>query len=288
MTRVVYVNGRYLPYGDANVHVEDRGFQFADAIYEVMEVAGCRLVDATRHLDRLQRSLTELAMPAPMSRAAMLHIIAEVVRRNRVSDGQVYMQISRGGSPRDFTFSGKQLVPTFVCLARPISRSIRDARADKGIGVITMPDIRWGRCDIKTVMLLPAVLAKEQALAEGADEAWLVDGNGFITEGASSNAWIVNGAGHLQTRSLTSALLPGVTRLTAIDVAATIGLKVELEPFTVPEAYAACEAFATSASGTVMPIVKIDGNIVGSGIPGPQAQALREAFHRVAEHMPIH
>lgn len=284
MARVVYVNGSYRRYGDAHVHVEDRGFQFADAVYEVIEVTGCQLVDATRHLDRLHRSLAELSIPEPMARPAMRHIICEVVRRNRITDGLVYMQVSRGAAPRDFPFTGKTMTPTFVCLARPVSTHLREAKAKRGLRIITMPDIRWGRCDIKTVMLLPAVLAKEKALAAGADEAWLVDADGFVTEGASSNAWIVNANGQLQTRALSPALLPGVTRLTAIDVAAACGLEIVMEPFTVAQAYAAREAFATSASGTVMPIVQLDGNAIGSGTPGPIAQALRQAFHSYAEH----
>lgn len=287
MSRVVYVNGRYLPYGDAHVHVEDRGFQFADAIYEVIEIAGRQLVDATRHLDRLQRSLRELSIAEPMSRAAMMNVILEVVRRNKVTDGLVYMQVTRGAAPRDFAYSNKSLTPTFVCLARRMPRSVREAKAQRGIAVITMPDIRWGRCDIKTVMLLPAVLAKEQAIAAGADEAWLVDAQGFVTEGASSNAWIVNAGGQLQTRQLSAALLPGVTRRTAFDVAESLGLTVAEVPFTVAEAHAATEAFATSASGAVMPIVRIDGTMVGAGHSGPVARSLREAFHKVAEHRPF-
>ncbi|MBU1209807.1 MAG: D-amino-acid transaminase [Alphaproteobacteria bacterium] len=284
MARVVYVNGSYRRHGEAHVHVEDRGFQFADAVYEVIEVLGRQLVDAPRHLDRLQRSLGELRIREPMSRPAMLHIIGEIVRRNRVTDGLVYMQVSRGAAPRDFLFTGKHMTPTFVCLARPVPPGIRQAKAQRGLRIVSLPDIRWGRCDIKTVMLLPAVLAKEQALAAGADEAWLVDADGFVTEGASSNAWIVNAGGQLQTRALSPALLPGVTRHTTLDVAAAIGLEVVLQPFTAKDAYLSREAFATSASGTVMPIVELDGKAIGSGKPGPIAEALRKAFHNHAQH----
>lgn len=285
MSRTVYVNGHYRPYGEAHVHVEDRGFQFADAVYEVIEVAGGQLVDATRHLDRLTRSLGELEIPQPMTRPAMLHVISQVVRRNRIRDGLVYMQVSRGAAKRDFIFTGKTLTPTFVCLARPISLTEREAKAQRGIRVITLPDIRWGRCDIKTVMLLPAVLAKEQAKAAGADEAWLIDKEGFITEGASSNAWIINADGRLQTRELSHALLPGVTRLTTIDLIQSGGIEVLLQPFTLADALKAKEAFATSASGTIMPIVSIDGKSIGNGLPGPHARALRQKFHHHAERI---
>ncbi|KUO55219.1 MAG: D-amino acid aminotransferase [Alphaproteobacteria bacterium BRH_c36] len=284
MARVVYVNGSYRRHGEAHVHVEDRGFQFADAVYEVIEVSSRQLVDATRHLDRLRRSLGELSICEPMSRPAMLHVIGEVVRRNRVTDGLVYMQVSRGATRRDFPYTDKALTPTFVCLARPVSPAIRKAKAQRGLRIVSLPDIRWGRCDIKTVMLLPAVLAKEQALAAGADEAWLVDTDGFVTEGASSNAWIVNADGQLQTRALSPALLAGVTRHTTLDVAAAIGLEVVLQPFTIADAYVSREAFATSASGAVMPIVELDGNAIGSGRPGPVAQALGKSFHKYAQH----
>lgn len=284
MTRVVYVNGRYLPYADAHVHVEDRGFQFADSVYEVIEVNKRQLVDATRHLDRLQRSLRELSIPEPMSRAALQHIIGQILKRNRVNNGTVYMQVSRGAAPRDFSFSRKTLEPTLVCLARHLSQSAREAKALRGIRVITTPDIRWARRDIKTVMLLPAVLAKQQALASGADEAWLVDTDGFITEGASSNAWIVNAQGALQTRALSHVLLPGITRATTADMAAANGHEILFEPFSVEQAQNAQEAFVTSASGTIMPVVEIDGKPVGSGRPGPLTQSLRKAFHNFAEH----
>ncbi|MBU2582067.1 MAG: D-amino-acid transaminase [Alphaproteobacteria bacterium] len=283
MTRVVYVNGRYLPYADANVHVEDRGFQFADSVYEVIEIAAGGTVDATRHLDRLQRSLSELSIQEPMSRSALCNVLAQVIRRNRVTDGLVYMQVSRGTAPRDFPFTGKSLTPTLVCLARSLSVSARDARASRGIRVVTMPDIRWARCDIKTVMLLPAILAKEKALSAGADEAWLIDGQGFVTEGASSNAWIVNADDNLQTRDLSNALLPGVTRATTVDMAAATGRRIVFEPFSIEQAMAAREAFTTSASGTIMPVVAIDGKPIGSGRPGPVATSLRRTFHNFAE-----
>jgi D-alanine transaminase len=194
MTRTVYVNGRYRPYAEAAVHVEDRGFQFADAIYEVCEVRGGRLVDAPRHMARLERSLAELQIARPMSAAALANVMREVIRRNRVRDGLLYLQVSRGAAAREFLFPA-DTTPTVVCLAHPVATAAVEARSKTGIAVKSLPDNRWGRCDIKTVMLLPACLAKEAAHKDGAREAWFVDGQGFVTEGASSNAWIVDGSG---------------------------------------------------------------------------------------------
>ena len=284
MTRCVYVNGRYRRYAEAAIHVEDRGFQFGDAVYEVIEVRDGRLVDETRHLDRLDRSLGGLLMPAPMSRAALRHILREVVARNRVRAGTVYLQVSRGQAPRDFLFPPDDVPPTVVCLART-SQPDKTARAAAvGISVRTMPDIRWGRCDIKTVMLLPACLAKHEAHAHGAREAWLVDAGGTVTEGASSNAWIVTQSGEIVTRAPGHEILAGVTRRTVLDAAERIGLRLIERAFTVHEALAAREAFITSASNTVMPVVTIDGHAIGDGKPGPVTLRLREAFTVVAEH----
>jgi D-alanine transaminase len=282
MTRTVYVNGRYLPYAQAGVHVEDRGFQLADAVYEVVEVRGGRLIDLERHLARLWRSLGALAITEPMSRRALAHVLAETVRRNRVKDGLAYLQVTRGQAARDFLFPAADVPPTVVCLARTQSRAAAEARAESGIAVKTVPDIRWGRSDIKTVMLLPACLAKEAARAEGAREAWLVDADGLVTEGASSNAWIVDPQGRLVTRPTDRAILAGVTRATLRDVLAREGIELIERAFTVTEARGACEAFVTSATNTVMPVVAIDGAPVGDGHPGPIARRLRKVFHEVA------
>lgn len=283
MTRVVYVNGRYRPYAEAGVHVEDRGFQFADSIYEVCEILDGQLIDVTRHLARLERSLRELKIEKPMSLAALRLVMAEVVRRNRVRTGLLYIQVTRGAAPRDFPFPKPAPEPTLVCLARSIDPGKREAKAARGIAVKTLPDIRWGRCDIKTVMLLPAVLAKEEAGEAGAQEAWLIDEAGFITEGASSNAWIVTGAGMVVTRPLGPELLPGVTRATLIDTLAREKIPFTERPFTRDEALAAREAFITSASGTVMPVVCIDGISISSGNPGELTRRLRSIFHQAAE-----
>jgi D-alanine transaminase len=283
MTRIIYVNGRYLPYAEAAVHAEDRGFQLADAVYEVCEVKGGRLVDETRHMGRLARSLAELAMPQPMSPGAWSCVLRETIRRNRVRDGLVYLQVSRGAGPRNFLFPPAGTAPTVVCLARSASPAQQEAAAEAGIGVKTMPDPRWDRCDIKTVMLLPAALAKEAARTEGAKEAWFVDREGYVTEGASSNAWIVDDRGRLVTRQADRAILRGVTRTTLVDVLKREGIELIERPFTVAEAKAAREAFITSATNIVMPVVRIDGQPVGNGAPGLLTQKLRSEFHSAAE-----
>ena len=283
MTRIVYVNGAYKRYAEAAIHVEDRGFQFADSIYEVIEVLGGRLVDATRHLARLNRSLRELAISPPMRERALLHIIGEVVRRNRVRDGIVYMQVTRGAGPREFAFPGPDVLPTLVVFARARSRESANQLAEMGIAVKTVPDNRWGRRDIKTVMLLPSVLAKDAARQADAREARFVDASGAITEGASSNAWIVTDKGVLVTRPLGWEILPGVTRATVMDVAKAEGINVEERAFTREEALRAREAFITSATNIAMPVVTLDGKTIGNGQPGPLTRRLRIRFHQLAE-----
>jgi D-alanine transaminase len=284
LTRIVYVNGRYKPYADAAIHAEDRGFQFADSVYEVIEVLGGQLVDTTRHLERLERSLRELRMGPPMSRGALLHVIITTIKRNRVRDGLVYLQVTRGAGPRDFALpSPNTIAPTLVVIARSQPQSKVAARAETGIAVTTTPDVRWGRCDIKTVMLLPACLAKDDAKKSGASEVWFTDASANITEGASSNAWIVTSAGTLVTRPLDNRILGGVTRATLFDCAAAQQLKVEERAFSLAEAYAAREAFITAATNTVMPVVAIDGRPIGDGRPGPITRRLRAQFHHSAE-----
>jgi D-alanine transaminase len=249
----------------------------------VCEVKAGRLVDETRHIRRLARSLEELEIAAPMTPAAWSVVLRETIRRNRVVHGLVYLQVSRGAGRRDFSFPPADVTPTVVCLARAVAPAKSASNADTGIGVKTVPDIRWGRCDIKTVMLLPAVLAKHAAQAEAAREAWLVDADGCVTEGASSNAWIVDKDGRLVTRQIDSAILRGVTRTTLIDLIEREGLKLVERPFTVAEAKAAREAFVTSATNIVMPVVSIDGQPIGNGAPGLLTLKLRADFHAVAE-----
>lgn len=283
MTRVVYVDGRYLPYAQAAVHAEDRGFQFGDAVYEVCEVSAGRLIDETRHMQRLARSLAELGIPQPMSQPAWSRVLRETIRRNRVRNGLVYLQVSRGSRPREFLFPPPTVPPTVVCLARNADPTRSDAAAAAGIGIKTVPDNRWGRCDIKTVMLLPAAMAKEAARKEGAKEAWFVDAKGFITEGASSNAWIVDRDGRLITRQIDNAILRGITRTTLMDLLKRENIQIVERPFTVEEAKAAREAFITSATNTVMPVVTVDGSPIGNGAPGLLTLRLRAEFHSVAE-----
>jgi D-alanine transaminase len=282
MSRIAYVNGRYLPHARACVSVEDRGYQFADGVYEVCEVKAGQLVDEPRHMARLDRSLRELGIARPMSAAALSIVLRETVRRNRVRDGIVYVQITRGVAPRDFHFPSPSPRPSVVVLARPINMTKLDDLANEGVGVVTVPDIRWERVDIKSVALLPNVLAKQAAREQGAREAWLVDTQGRITEGASSNAWIVDRNGTLITHPLGQGILPGITRSVVIDMLRAQGLRFEERAFTVEEACAAREAFITSASQTVLPVVRIDGRPVGNGAPGLITSQLRRDYHRFA------
>jgi D-alanine transaminase len=283
MSRIAYVNGRYLPARDAKVSVEDRGFQFADGAYEVCEVRGGRLVDETRHITRLERSLGELRIARPMSRAALGVVLRETVRRNRVRDGIVYLQVTRGAARRDFPFPSADTRPSLVVTARNSDMERLEQIAVEGIAVVTVPDIRWKRVDIKSVSLLPNVLAKQAAREQGAREAWLVDTRGYITEGGSSNAWIVTRDGKLITHPIGNDILAGITRSVVIDAIKAQGLAFEERSFTVDEAYAAREAFITSASQIVLPVVSIDGRPVGNGAPGLIASGLRRDYHRHAE-----
>ena len=283
MSRTVYVNGQYLHYASAGVHVEDRGFQFGDGIYEVCEVRDGRLVDETRHMARLARSASELNFPTIPSSGAISRIMREVVRRNRVRDGMVYLQLTRGSARRDFVFPSPDTPLSLVVLARASARSAADALGAKGISIKTMPDIRWGRCDIKTVQLLAPSMAKQAAKEAGRNDAWMVDDAGFVTEGASSNAWIVDENRQLITRPADHAILRGITRSVVIDLAEKEGLKFVERPFTVEEAQNAVEAFVTSATALVMPVVKIDDVVIGNGKPGPLTTMIREEFHSVAE-----
>ncbi len=286
MVRIVYVNGSYAPYDRALVHVEDRGFQFADAVYEVCEVSGGCLVDERGHMDRLRRSLRELRIPLAMSSRALGVILRETVRRNRVRDGSVYLQVSRGVAPRDFAFPVPPIAPSVICYAKAKPAQALDRRASRGIRVITMPDIRWRRPDIKSVSLLPNALARQAAFEAGAEEAWLVDDNGFVTEGAASNAWILTEGNTLVTRPAEMAILRGITRTTLIEALGRAGLEVVERPFTVAEARGAREAFVTAATSTVMPVIAVDGVTIGDGKPGPVTLKLRQLFRVSAQKSP--
>jgi D-alanine transaminase len=283
MSRIAYVNGRYLPMRAATVHVEDRGYQFGDGVYEVCEVRGGRLIDERRHMARLLRSLDELRIRVPMSLASLGVVLREVVARNRVSYGVLYLQITRGVARRDHAFPVPDVPPSVVVTARALNRARNETLASKGIAVITVPDNRWGRVDIKTIGLLPNVLARQAAIEQGARDAWFVDSSGNVTESASGNAWVVTQAGTVVTRPADNAILRGITRTVLFEVIKAQGLAAEERAFTLKEAYAAREAFITSASQIVMPVVKIDDRPVGNGQPGPIATALRRAFHDFAE-----
>jgi D-alanine transaminase len=283
MSRIAYVNGRYLPFREAKVHVEDRGYQFADGVYEVCQVRGGQLIDERRHIARLQRSLGELRIPMPMSVKALGVVLRETVAKNRVDYGLVYLQISRGVARRDHAFPSPSVAPSMVVTARSSNMNRNEKLAARGIAVISVPDNRWGRVDIKTVGLLPNVLARQSAIDQGARDAWFVDKDGVVMEASSANAWIVTAEGALVTRHADHAILRGITRTVVLDAVKGEGLAIEERAFALQEAFAAREAFITSATQQVLPVVKIDGRTIGDGKPGPIASALRRAFYRYAE-----
>lgn len=278
MTRISYVNSRYLPHQEAAVHIEDRGFQFADGIYEVIDVRGGRLVDSEPHLARLERSLKEIRITLPMSLKALRVIIAEIISRNRLTEGLVYLQITRGSAPRNHIFPPLQTRPSIIVTGRSVRRQANRSLANNGVKVITVPETRWRRCDIKSVALLANILAKESAHANDAHEAWFVDDGAFVTEGASTNAWIVDQEGVLVTRQADTRILAGITREVILTIARRQGISVLERPFTVEEAKEAKEAFITAATTTVLPVTSIDDAIIGDGQPGPITQALRSSF----------
>ncbi len=275
--RIAYVDGRYVAHGSAGVHIEDRALQLGDGIYEVCGVVDGTLMDEEEHLDRLARSLGEIEMAMPMPRSALKLVMRELVRRNGVRDGLLYLQVTRGAVRRDHPIPKVSPRSTLILTVRAINTEELEARQREGVAVITRPDERWGRRDIKTVQLLPNLLAKTAARRAGAYEAWLVDGEGFVTEGSSTNAWIVDGEGRLTTRGLSHAILPGVTRRIILEAAAAAQLPVSEQRFSVAEAGAAREAFISSATG-VVPVVAIDGKPVGEGVPGPLTRRVQELY----------
>ena len=279
MSRIAYVNGRYLPQRQAAVNVEDRGYQFADGVYEVVYVHGGRLVDADLHLDRLERSLRELRLPQPMGRAALRRVITETAARNRLSQGILYLQVTRGVAPRDHAFPTRVVPPALVVTARRTPPYPRDPAA-WAASAVTHPDLRWARCDIKTVGLTANVLAKQAAREQGAAEAILIDGDRMVTEGASTTLWIVDAEGRLRTRHLDSAVLPGCTRAALIAELRAEGIGFEERRFSEQELRAAREAFLTSATSFVRPILRVDGEPVGDGAVGPLTRRLFDLFAR--------
>jgi D-alanine transaminase len=276
--RTAYVNGRYVPHGRAGVHVEDRGLQLGDSIYEVFAVRGGRLRDEEGHLDRLERSLGEIRVAMPMGRTALKLVMRELIRRNRIGDGLLYLQVTRGAAKRDHPIPAAVPRPTLILTARPFDFVGAERRAANGVAVITQPDLRWGRCDIKTTQLLANLLAKTEARKAGAYEAWLVDRDGFVTEGASTTAWIVDKDGHIVTRQLSNAILPGVTRRAILEAAADSQMPVVERAFTPQDVLSAREAFISSAANAATPITTIDGTPIGDGKPGPLSRRIAELY----------
>jgi D-alanine transaminase len=279
MSRIAYVNGSYVPLAYARVHVEDRGFQFSDGVYEVFPVYGGRVANMPWHLERLGNSLTGLQLAWPVSPAVIPALLRQMLIRNRITGGgMIYVQITRGVSPRNHVFPSRDLKPTFVITARPLDMTIRDIQAAKGVRVISVTDNRWARRDIKSVSLLPNLLAKQKAMEAGAFEALFVDGQSMVTECAASTFWIVTEEGELWTHPLGPEILPGVTRRAVLTLAREMGLRVEERVFSLEQAIAAREAFLTSATNFVMPIVDIDGHFIADGVPGPVSMRLRRAY----------
>ena len=277
MSRIAYVNGAYVPMDMAFVHIEDRGYQFADGVYEGITVASGKLIDLEPHLDRLERSLGELQIDMPMGRRAMTVVFKETVRRNRLADAFLYIQVTRGVAKRDHSFP-VTAHSTLVVTARRLDLSAVKARAQMGIKVSSQPDIRWGRCDVKSISLLPNILAKQAARETGGFEAVLYDEDGYVTEGSSTNIWMVTEDGTLVTRSTDDNILPGITRATIMKIAEELQMKVEARAFTLDEAKAATEMFLTSSTSCAMPIIEFDGTKIGAGVPGAAAKRLAEAY----------
>ncbi|RRH76205.1 D-amino-acid transaminase [Falsigemmobacter faecalis] len=276
MTRIIYLNGEWLAEPEAKVSVFDRGFLMADAIYEVTCVLDGKLVDYAGHAARLQRSAKELGLTLPLSEEALLAAHREIVARNQMDQGMIYLQLTRGVADRDFAYPPADTPPTLVMFTQS-KNVLQNAAAERGIKVVLLPDLRWGRRDIKTVQLLYPSMAKMEAKARGADDAWLTE-DGFVTEASAASSHIVSAEGVLITRDLSHALLPGITRASVLDLAAAQGISVEERPFTPAEALAAREAFITSATNFVVPVVEIDGQSIADGKPGPLTQELRRLY----------
>ena len=280
--RSAYVNGRYVPHGEAGVHIEDRGLQLGDSIYEVFAVREGHLRDEEEHLDRLERSVSEILITMPMARAPLKLVMRELIRRNHIRDGLLYLQVSRGAVKRDHPIPPIAPRPTLILTARPYDFLGAEKRAAGGVTVVTQPDMRWGRCDIKTTQLLANLLAKTEARKAGAYEAWLVDNDGFVTEGASTTAWIVDKDGRIVTRALSHAILPGVTRRVIMEAAAEAQMPIVERAFTPDEAKSAQEAFISSAANAATPVTAIDGVRIGDGKPGPLSRRIAELYLRMS------
>jgi D-alanine transaminase len=287
MSRIAYVNGAYVPHAEASVHVEDRGYQFADGVYEVCEIRHGMIVDLTRHLDRLDRSLRELRIDWPVARQALVHIIRQVLRRNHVRNGMFYLQVTRGVAKRDHVFPAAGTRPALVVTAKSTNPAIVAAKNAQGIKAITVTENRWDRVDIKTIGLLPNALARQAAKEQGAQEAIFVDHDGTVKEGAATNVWMVDDDGTLLTRPAEHGILRGITRTTLMDIAAKVGITIREEAFSVEKMKAAREVFITAATSICFPVVAIDGQPVANGHPGSVSQKIRESFFDIAEKTSI-
>lgn len=276
MSDLAYINGSFTPLGEARVSILDRGFLFADGVYEVAAVIDGRLVDNEAHLARLERSLRELQLESPVPASRIVEIEKELVARNGVVEGMVYLQITRGAAERDFAFP-KDATPTLVAFTQK-KNILASPAARMGIKVITVSDLRWARRDIKSVALLAQVLAKQAATEAGCQEAWMVDDDGYVTEGSSSTAFILTKDGAIVTRPNSRDILPGCTRKALLALIECEGLKIEERAFTPAEAYESAEAFLTSASNLVLPVVAIDSRAIGAGVPGERSKTLRRLY----------
>lgn len=285
MSRIAYANGQYVRQADAMINIEDRGYQFADGVYEVIAVANGRLVDSEQHFDRLWRSLEGLQINPPRSRQVLSLIMMQVLRRNRIRQGIVYLQITRGVAPRNHPFPARNTVSSLVVTASPKHLPTATDVA-RGAKVVTVPESRWSRPDIKSVSLLPNVLAKQDAVERGAYEAWFVDREGLITEGSSTNAWIVLNGKEIVTRPLSQNILAGITRETILSIARESNLVVTERAFSIDEALSAREAFLTSTTSLVMPVVAIDDRPIGDGKPGDVSLQLFDAYRRYMDQAP--
>jgi D-alanine transaminase len=276
MARIAYVNGRYRPLAGEAVALEDRGYQFADGVYEVIKVLAGTPRDLERHLDRLERSLAALEIRPPMSRAALATVLLTTLRMNRLRDALLYLQITRGAAPRNHAYP-KQVRPSVVVTVRQAHFPAAKER-EEGVGVITLPDLRWGRCDIKSISLLPNAMARQQAAAAGCREAWLIDAAGNVTEGSASNAYIVDQEGRLVTHPLSERILGGVTRAVLLELARADGVTVVERPFSIAEAREAREAALSSTSSLLLPVTTIDDRTVGNGHPGMVVRRLAALY----------
>lgn len=283
MSRIAFVNGQFVPHAHAQIHIEDRGYQFADGVYEVWAVRDGTILDEADHFARLCRSLTELQIGVPVTAKSLGLRLRQMMRRNRMSNGLIYMQVTRGVAPRVHVFPSGNISPSVILTAKHINWRAADKRAEKGVTVVSRPDERWARRDIKSTAILPNILARQSAKEAGSYEAWLIGPDGYVTEGAASTAWIITDKGEIWTRAFSHQTLPGITRHAIFQTAHEMGLKLVERAFTLKEATAASEAFLSGAGSGVMPIIRIDEAPVGDGTPGKMALLIRHNYVQLAK-----